>query len=93
MSPINEELCYALTTVDEAVEGCHFGLFLNMGQVCTAGSRLFVHENIYDEFLKKAVNRAEKRTVGDPFQDGIESGPQARNILCNLKVNCKDDAS
>ena len=64
--------------MDEAVEASHFGLFLNMGQVCTAGSRIFVHEDIYDVFLKKAIDRAEKRKVGNPFQDGVESGPQVK---------------
>ncbi|KAK6920740.1 Aldehyde dehydrogenase domain [Dillenia turbinata] len=46
------------------------------GQCCSAGSRTFVHEKIYDEFLEKAKARAMKRTVGDPFKSGIEQGPQ-----------------
>ncbi len=50
------------------------------GQCCTAGSRTFVHEDIYDEFVKKAVQRAQNRKVGDPFDDDTEQGPQVRNI-------------
>lgn len=46
------------------------------GQCCTAGSRTFVHEDIYDEFVKKAVARAQNRKVGDPFDDDTEQGPQ-----------------
>ena len=46
------------------------------GQCCTAGSRTFVHESIYDEFVKKAVARAQNRKVGDPFDDDTEQGPQ-----------------
>lgn len=46
------------------------------GQCCTAGSRTFVHESIYDEFVKKAVKAAEKRIVGDPFKSGTQQGPQ-----------------
>lgn len=46
------------------------------GQCCTAGSRTFVHESIYDEFVKKAVVRAQNRKVGDPFDDDTEQGPQ-----------------
>eukprot|EP00854_Cymbomonas_tetramitiformis_P016217 gene16217-19245_t len=61
--------------VDKAVEESHFALFFNMGQCCCAGSRLYVHEDIYDEFVEKAVARAQKRTVGDPFTD-VEQGPQ-----------------
>ncbi|KAG8378951.1 hypothetical protein BUALT_Bualt07G0037900 [Buddleja alternifolia] len=49
---------------------------LKPGQCCCAGSRTFVHESIYDEFIEKAKARAVKRTVGDPFKKGIEQGPQ-----------------
>lgn len=62
--------------VDEAVELAHFALFFNQGQCCCAGSRTFVHESIYDEFVEKAKARALRRTVGDPFKAGIEQGPQ-----------------
>ncbi|RVX10539.1 Aldehyde dehydrogenase family 2 member B4, mitochondrial [Vitis vinifera] len=61
--------------VDEAVELAHFALFFNQGQCCCAGSRTFVHESIYDEFVEKAKARALRRTVGDPFKAGIEQGP------------------
>ncbi|XP_055820686.1 benzaldehyde dehydrogenase, mitochondrial-like [Solanum dulcamara] len=62
--------------VDQAVELAHFALFFNQGQCCCAGSRTFVHESIYDEFVEKAKARALKRTVGDPFKSGNEQGPQ-----------------
>lgn len=62
--------------VDTAVELAHFALFFNQGQCCCAGSRTFVHERIYDEFVEKAKARALKRSVGDPFKGGIEQGPQ-----------------
>jgi aldehyde dehydrogenase (NAD+) len=62
--------------LDEAVEVAHQALFFNMGQCCTAGSRTFVHESIYDEFVKRAGERASKRKVGDPFADDTEQGPQ-----------------
>ncbi|KAE8663843.1 Aldehyde dehydrogenase [Hibiscus syriacus] len=62
--------------VDKAVELAHFALFFNQGQCCCAGSRTYVHESVYDEFLEKAKARALKRSVGDPFVAGIEQGPQ-----------------
>jgi len=62
--------------IDFAVETAHFALFFNQGQCCCAGSRLMVQEGIYDEFVKKATERAKKRTVGDPFASGTEQGPQ-----------------
>ncbi|KAM4120717.1 hypothetical protein ACJW30_03G153300 [Castanea mollissima] len=62
--------------VDMAVELAHTALFFNQGQCCYAGSRTFVHERIYDEFVEKAKQRALKRSVGDLFKEGIEQGPQ-----------------
>jgi len=62
--------------IDYAVEWSHKAVFPNMGQCCVAGTRTFVHEDIYDEFVKKATARAQKRTVGDPFDLSSESGPQ-----------------
>ncbi|XP_043724584.1 aldehyde dehydrogenase family 2 member B7, mitochondrial-like isoform X1 [Telopea speciosissima] len=62
--------------IDQAVELAHFALFFNQGQCCCAGSRTFVHERVYDEFVEKAKARAMKRVIGDPFKSGVEQGPQ-----------------
>ncbi|KAK9747926.1 hypothetical protein RND81_02G023900 [Saponaria officinalis] len=84
--------------VDKAVELAHFALFYNQGQCCCAGSRTFVHESVYDEFVEKATARAKKRTVGDPFKSGIEQGPQIdseqfekvlRYIKSGIETNAK----
>src|SRR6202043_704551 len=69
-------IVFADTNLDEAVEGAHFGLFFNHGQCCCAGSRVFVEEKIYDEFVEKSGVRARNRTVGDPFDPRTEQGPQ-----------------
>jgi len=58
------------------VEGAHNAIMFNMGQVCCAGSRTYVHESIYDEFVKRSVERAKKRTTGDPFKAENDNGPQ-----------------
>jgi len=62
--------------INTAVEIAHVGLFLNQGECCCASSRLYVHENIYDEFVKASVAKAQKRVVGDPFDAKTEQGPQ-----------------
>ena len=67
---------FADSDLDYAVEYSHIALFFNQGQCCSAGSRTFVQDTIYDEFVRKSVLRAQKRTVGDPFDDVIEQGPQ-----------------
>jgi aldehyde dehydrogenase (NAD+) len=69
-------IVFADADLDEAIEGSHFGLFFNQGQCCCAGSRLFVERKIYDEFVGRSVDRAKRRTVGDPFDPATEQGPQ-----------------
>uniref|UniRef100_A0A4W5P2A1 aldehyde dehydrogenase (NAD(+)) n=1 Tax=Hucho hucho TaxID=62062 RepID=A0A4W5P2A1_9TELE len=60
----------------EAVEQSHFALFFNQGQCCCAGSRTYVQDTIYDEFMERSVERAKSRVVGDPFNMKTEQGPQ-----------------
>ncbi|KAL9894008.1 aldehyde dehydrogenase, mitochondrial [Glossina fuscipes] len=67
--------------VDFAVNVAHEALFSNHGQSCCAGSRTYVHEKIYDEFVSKAVAKAKSRTVGDPFDDKVLQGPQIDNEI------------
>src|ERR1700748_352380 len=69
-------IIFADTDVDAAVEGAHMGIFVNQGQSCCAGSRVFVEENIYQEFVEKSVARAAKRRVGDPLDPTTDQGPQ-----------------
>lgn len=59
-----------------AVEESHTALFFNQGQCCCAGSRTYVHESVYDQFVEQSVERAKLRTVGDPFDSKNEQGPQ-----------------
>lgn len=62
--------------MDEAVALAHIALFVCMGQTCAAGSRHFVHESVYDDFVKKSVDMAKSRTIGDPFDPTTRHGPQ-----------------
>jgi aldehyde dehydrogenase (NAD+) len=67
---------FADADLDAAVEGAYFGLFFNQGQCCCAGSRLFVQDAVYDEFVAKITAKAKGRKVGDPFDPTSEQGPQ-----------------
>ena len=69
-------IVFADADMDQAIEGAHFALFFNQGQCCCAGSRLFVEEKCYDQFVEKSVARAKRRRVGDPFDPRTEQGPQ-----------------
>lgn len=59
-----------------AVEQAHIALFLNQGQCCCAGSRTFVEESVYNEFVERSVERAKSKVVGNPFDPQTEQGPQ-----------------
>ncbi len=61
---------------DAAVRAAVLAIFYNKGETCTAGSRLFVHENIAEEFLESLVGAAEDLTVGDPLERGTRLGPK-----------------
>lgn len=75
-----------LSTVDEAAEVCHTAMFGNHGQNCCAGSRTFVHESIYSEFVKRAVKLAKERVVGDPFEEKTQQGPLVGTHVSNQLI-------
>ncbi|XP_074015846.1 aldehyde dehydrogenase, mitochondrial isoform X1 [Numenius arquata] len=62
--------------MDWAVDQAHFALFFNQGQCCCAGSRTYVQEDIYHEFVERSVEKAKARVVGNPFDFKTEQGPQ-----------------
>lgn len=69
-------IVFADADLETTIKGVHNGLFFNQGQCCNAGSRLFVEEKCYDEFVTKSVELAKQRTVGDPFDSNTKQGPQ-----------------
>jgi len=69
-------IIFADADLDQAVQGAMMGIFFNQGQVCCAGSRLFVEEKVKDEFLGRFKEKAEKIKVGDPMDKGTMMGPQ-----------------
>ncbi|MBA4601895.1 aldehyde dehydrogenase family protein [Thermoactinomyces mirandus] len=60
--------------LEGAVNGSVFGIYYNTGQSCEARSRLFVHEEIYDEFVEKFVEKTKKLKLGDPFSKETHVG-------------------
>ncbi len=67
---------FADADLDAAAMGAYIGLFLNQGQCCCAGSRVFVESSKHDAFLEKLQALTVKRKVGDPFAADTEQGPQ-----------------
>jgi len=63
--------------LDNAVNWAIQAIFRNAGQVCLAGSRLFVQRGIYDAFMEKYVEAAKAMRRGDPKDESTEFGPLA----------------
>jgi acyl-CoA reductase-like NAD-dependent aldehyde dehydrogenase len=61
--------------IESAVNGSVGGIFAAAGQSCVAGSRLYLHEDIADEFLEKMVAIAESVLIGDPMLEETQMGP------------------
>jgi aldehyde dehydrogenase (NAD+) len=61
--------------LDYAVDGVLWGVFFHQGQVCSAGTRLFLQRSIHDEFFAALVKRAEDMTVGPALDPGSDLGP------------------
>ena len=75
--------------LDHAVAMSSFGLFFNHGQCCCAGSRIFVQENIYNEFVEKSAAAAKKIRVGDPFDAKTDQGPQVDVRMKNSQASSR----
>ncbi len=83
--------------LEAAAKAAFFGIFANKGEVCSAGSRLLLHESIHDEFVEKVAARARKMRVGDPLDPKTEMGSQISNtqmerILGYIKSGVDDGA-
>ena len=76
-------IVFADSDMDQAVAGAMMGIFYNQGQVCCAGSRLFVEESVKDEFLGRLSDRAGKIAVGDPMDKNTQMGPQVSEEQLN----------
>ncbi|MDC1143271.1 aldehyde dehydrogenase [Candidatus Pelagibacter sp.] len=76
---------------ENALNGITAGIFGASGQSCIAGSRLYLHTKIYDEFLNKLIEKAKKIKLGGPMNEETQMGPlnsfkQLENIEKNIKA-------
>ncbi|MEP6707815.1 MAG: aldehyde dehydrogenase family protein [Pyrinomonadaceae bacterium] len=69
-------IVFADADIDQAVNGAMMGIFFNQGQVCCAGSRIFLEEKVKDEFLDRFKAKAEAVKVGNPMDKATLMGPQ-----------------
>jgi len=76
-------IIFADADMEQAVNGAMMGIFFNQGQVCCAGSRIFLHEEVRDEFLDRFKEKAAKIKVGDPTDKTTQMGPQVSQEQLN----------
>ena len=69
-------IVFADADLDMAVRGASNGIFYNKGEVCTAGSRLFLEESAHDAFLDRLASHVGKLQQGDPLDPKTRLGPQ-----------------
>lgn len=84
-------LVFADADLDAALDWSIEAAFRNSGQVCPAGSRVYVERAIYGDFVARFVDRAERLVVGDPSDPATEIGPLAseehwRKVLSYLDI-------
>ncbi|GIP65112.1 aldehyde dehydrogenase [Virgibacillus pantothenticus] len=82
---------------ERAIEGAQLGILFNQGQVCSAGSRIFVQEGIYDKFVSELKAAFENIKVGLPWEDGVQMGAQINQkqldkILQYVEIGQKEGA-
>src|SRR5438552_2312167 len=90
-------IVFADSDIDSAVKGAINGIFYGKGEVCNAGSRLFVESKVQDEFMEKLVGRAKKMQPADPLDPktrmgAIVSQEQMQTVLGYIEVGKKEGA-
>jgi aldehyde dehydrogenase (NAD+) len=83
--------------LEAAVKAASAGIFFNSGQVCSAGSRILVHEAVYDEVVERLIVRANAVRVGNPRDRGTAMGPlvssiQMKRVLDYIEVGQREGA-
>lgn len=68
-------IVFADADLDAAVPGAAMAVFQNSGQICSAGTRLYVQRSIYDEFVERVAAYAKSLRVGDPLDPETQLGP------------------
>ncbi|WOQ16478.1 aldehyde dehydrogenase family protein [Raineyella sp. W15-4] len=78
---------FADADIDLALEGVGLGILFNQGQVCSAGSRIFVDHAFYDEFMGRVVDEFKKVRVGDPLDPQTQMGAQVNEKQLDKILN------
>lgn len=81
-------LIFESANLDQAANWACLGILYNTGQDCTAGSRLYVQDTIYDKFVALLVEKAAQLVIGDGFDEKSGGGP----VVCSFATSLSDNA-
>lgn len=73
-------IIFADADIEKATNAAVRGIFINAGQTCAAGSRVFIEASIYEECLKKIIEKTKQLTVANPFDENAKMGPIANKL-------------
>ena len=84
--------------IEKAIDWSIWGIKMNSGQVCHAGTRIYVHKDVYEKFLNAYTERMKTVKVGSQFEEGVDQGPinsrmQYDKILSYIDSGIKDGAT
>jgi aldehyde dehydrogenase (NAD+) len=90
-------IIFADADLDAAVPGAAMAVFANSGQICCAGTRMFVERSIYDEFVERVAEFANALKVGDPIDPATDLGPlvsaeQLRRVTGYCEIGKREGA-
>jgi aldehyde dehydrogenase (NAD+) len=90
-------IVFADADMEAALRGAMTGIFYNKGEVCAAGSRLFLEERVHDEFMAKLTERVKGLKVGDPMDKATRMGPvvsrqQMDTVLSYIEAGKREGA-
>ena len=79
-------IVFADANIDEAVDAALHSRFDNCGQVCTCNERMYLHEDIYNVFMDKFMEKVKALKIGDPMNDDTDIGPKVNaNEIKNME--------
>ncbi|MFT3721091.1 aldehyde dehydrogenase family protein [Pseudorhodoferax sp.] len=89
------DIVFADADLNKAVPGAAMGVFGNTGQVCVAGTRIFVQRSIHDEFVQRLAAFAKTIKIGDGREEGVQIGPlisgrQLERVMHYMDVGSKE---
>lgn len=89
---------FADANLDQAVRAAASGIFFNTGQVCSAGSRILAHRDVYDDVVERLAARAKAIRVGDPSGRDTSMGPlvsaaQMKTVLDYVSIGRDEGAA